>query len=45
MLRYLIHVGLDRIEVLLAELLNRITHNLVWLKGAHPLVHDTVGIQ
>jgi len=44
-LRYLVHIGLDRIEVLLAELLDGIAHYLVWLEGAHPLVHHTVGVQ
>jgi len=43
-LRYLVHIGLDRIEVLLAELLDGISHDLVWLEGTHPLVHHTVGV-
>lgn len=45
MLGYLVHVRLDRGKVLLAELLHRIAHDLIWLEGAHALIHYAVGIE
>lgn len=45
MLGYLVHVRFDRGKVLLAELLHGIAHDLIWLEGAHALIHYAVGIE
>lgn len=41
-LRQLIHVVLDRDEMLFTKLLHGVAHNLVRLEGAHALVDDAV---
>lgn len=45
MLGYLVHVRLDGGKVLLTELLHRIAHDLIWLEGAHALIHYAVGVE